>query len=68
MIPASYLFRDIYRQHWGDPCDMKPLDLSHPRPGNGKGYLARAYSSVMTLFVRPAPSTPIMPNCSMSGR
>jgi hypothetical protein len=51
MIPASYLFRDIYDQRWGNPRDMEPpMDPPLPQPGKGKGYFIRIYGFISLRF------------------
>lgn len=33
MIPASYLFKDIYRQHWQEPDAIPTASEPHQRSG-----------------------------------
>ncbi len=33
MIPASYLFKDVYRQHWQEPDMLLPTSGSAPLRG-----------------------------------
>lgn len=68
MIPASYLFRDIYDQHWANPSDLRPVEALLPRQRRRKGYVARIYSFITTMSARRSLSAPMMQNCSVSDR
>lgn len=51
MIPASYLFKDIYHQHWDEPD--APIIIERPRRF-GEGLLRPLASATTTLFHRPS--------------
>lgn len=58
MIPASYLFRDIYDQRWGEPAGLRPAEPPLPRQRHRKGYAARIYRLIATAWVRRTPPAP----------
>ncbi len=49
MIPASYLFKDIYHQHWDEPD--APIIVERPRRFGG-GLLRPLAAASTTLFHR----------------
>lgn len=51
MIPASYLFKDIYHQHWDEPD--APVIIERPRRF-GSGLLRPLAAATTTLFHRPS--------------
>lgn len=56
MIPASYLFKDVYRQSWED-ADPLPQPGS-PRAQHVEGLMSQIASAIAALFarrVRPMP-------------
>lgn len=53
MIPASYLYKDMYTRNWGDPRNMNAEPACEPR-GPSKGHfagLAGLLSAVLPLEV-----------------
>jgi hypothetical protein len=52
MIPASYLFKDVYRQHWGDPSQNQPVALERPRRRSvrASGVASRIYSALAATY------------------
>lgn len=58
MIPASYLFKDVYRQHWLEadrPIPRKPLPVRRPPSGG----LTRTLAAFLQSFrgaSRPQPA------------
>lgn len=51
MIPASYLFKDIYHQHWDEPD--APIIVERPRRFGG-GLLRPLAAAAAALFRRPS--------------
>ena len=52
MIPASYLYKDIYTRHWGDPRNQQaePVDTEPRGPGQGRlAGLAGLLAAVLPL-------------------
>lgn len=52
MIPASYMYKDVFVRTWGDPKDNRaqPVAAEPPRPGNGHfAGLAGLLAAVMPL-------------------
>ena len=40
MIPASYLYKDVYTRSWGDPRNMQPEATEDETRGPSKGHRA----------------------------
>jgi hypothetical protein len=54
MIPASYLFKDVYRREWLDPeLEADRVAASH-RSGRGHTMLSRIGALVRNLFAPAA--------------
>lgn len=57
MIPASYLYKDIYHQTWLDP-DLEAAKARHddaPKDGHHKGSLAALFARVTSLLRHQQP-------------
>jgi len=62
MIPASYLYKDMFTRSWGDPGNVhaEPIDCEPRRPGKGRlaglvGLLAAALPLEIARHSRVAP-------------
>ena len=38
MIPASYLYKNVYTRSWGDPHNMQPEAVEEPPRGPDSGH------------------------------
>jgi len=65
-IPASYLFKDVYRQNWErpEPACEKPADHAAPPRDGHLGPYALAIAALASLWARPAP--PPAADCARS--
>lgn len=58
MIPASYLYKDVFHDHWGDPSNPAAVEAEDGRP-RGPGHLVRArrhrplFPKVLTSALAP---------------
>ena len=53
MIPASYLYKDAYKQHWGeDFVRVAGEDARQPEPSNKRSLLQAIRSVVVRDFTR----------------
>jgi hypothetical protein len=61
MIPASYLYKNVVAQTWGDPCNTQaePIETNPRGPRNGHfAGLATLIASVLPL-AHGAPRRPV---------
>ena len=74
MIPASYLYKDAYKQHWGDDfVRLAGEDARQPQPTDKRSRLRAIGSFVVRAFprtthvqgeVRATEATASEPHCS----
>ena len=54
MIPASYLYKDAFKQHWGeDFVRLAGEDARQPEPSNKRSLLRAIRTAVVRVFTRP---------------
>ena len=53
MIPASYLYKDAYKQHWGeDFIRLAGEDARQPEPSTKRSLLQAIRTTVVRVFTR----------------
>lgn len=57
MIPASYLYKDAYRQHWGEDFVRAAGEELEPQAEAGKRARPRILAALAVLRSRHAPVT-----------
>jgi hypothetical protein len=56
MIPASYLYKDAYKQHWGeDFVRLAGEDARQPEPSTKRSLLQAIGSVMVRAFTRATP-------------